>query len=150
MGPKPQNVRERFESKVQKTNTCWLWLGTMHANGYGLFDMKVDGRWTKFWAHRVSFEFHKRPLVTPETVDHLCNNPRCVNPAHLDAVAIGENSRRSPRTLQGRNIRKTHCSQGHPFEGKNLFFDQGKRRCRICVRAKNRAAHHRRRAQAAL
>ena len=34
----------------------------------------------------------------------------------------------------------THCPQGHPYSGDNLFFEQGRhRRCRTCVRARNNA-----------
>lgn len=143
----PRDVWERFFSKIDRSGgTCWLWTGTVGANGYGYFDIKTDGRWKKFLAHRVSFEFHHRPLTAGETVDHLCMNPRCVNPEHLDACTIGENSKRSARTLCGANVRKTHCPKGHPYAGDNLFYDQGKRRCRACVRAKNRAADARRRA----
>ena len=143
-GPKPRDPLERFESKIDRTATCWLWTDVPHANGYGLFAVKLNGRWKKVWAHRHSFELHKRPLRVGETVDHLCRNPLCVNPDHLDACNTGENSLRSPFTLQGSNARKTHCPQGHPYSGDNLFYDQGKRRCRICVRAKNRAAQKRR------
>ena len=150
-GPKPIDEKTRFESKIDKSGPiwngtpCWIWIGTTHKNGYGLFDRKTDGVWRKYWAHRVSFEFHKRILVPGDTVDHLCNNTHCVNPSHLDAVPTGENSRRSPRTQSGKNIRKTHCPQGHPYSGDNLFFDQGKRKCRECVRLKNRLADAKRR-----
>lgn len=147
-GPNPRDIRERFGSKISRTESCWLWRGTLHANGYGLFDLRsVEGRWRKHWAHRIAYEiFTGRQLQTGDTIDHLCAETRCVNPDHLEAVPIGENSRRSPRTLTGANARKTHCPRGHPYSGANLFYDQGKRRCRECVRAKNRRAHARRRA----
>jgi len=146
MGPAPKPEAARFESKISRTEGCWLWNGTVGANGYGYFHVKRDGRWVQMLAHRYSFEHHIGPIEAGATLDHLCMTPRCVKPQHLDPCPTGENTRRSPHTLTGRNIRKTHCPQGHPYAGTNLFLDQGKRKCRTCVRAKNRAADHRRRA----
>jgi len=152
-GPKPRNEYSRFDAKIDKAGPlwhgtpCWQWKGTLHSNGYGLFDRKIKGRWQKQWAHRVAYEFYVRPLRTGETIDHLCQNHVCVNPCHLDPCPTGVNSRRSPLTQQGKNIRKTHCPQGHPYSGENLFYDQGKRKCRTCVRQRNRLADARRRAK---
>jgi hypothetical protein len=146
-GPKPQDPLKRFESKIEKTATCWLWRGPMNPNGYGQLTVDTGDGWHTKWAHRLAFEFYIRPLDPGETVDHVrdrgCIHRHCVNPDHLDAVSIGENSRRSPNTLTGANIRKTHCPQGHPYAGDNLFYCQGKRKCRECVRARNRTYHHR-------
>lgn len=33
----------------------------------------------------------------------------------------------------------THCPHGHPYDGENLIIDAGKRKCRTCVYARNRA-----------
>ncbi|MGH9151353.1 MAG: HNH endonuclease [Acidimicrobiales bacterium] len=42
---------------------------------------------------------HIMTLVTPEglTLDHLCRDRRCVNPAHLEPVTVAENLRRGHR-----------------------------------------------------
>lgn len=144
-GPKPQDTITRFESKFIRCDGCWNWQGTMHKNGYPLFDIKTNGHWHKVWAHRFAYNLYKAPLQPCDTVDHLCFNPRCVNPSHLDAVPSGENSRRSPRTLVGMNVRKTHCPQGHSY-AEFGYLDNGHRKCRICVRARNRKADARRRA----
>jgi hypothetical protein len=139
---------ERFRSKFVPVDGCWQWDGTAGAKGYGYFDWRFDTRrWKKLLAHRVSYELFVGPLEHEDTVDHLCRNTRCVNPKHLEAVPTGVNSRRSPHTLVGANVRKTHCPKGHPYSGENLFYDQGKRKCRECVRLKNRLADARRRAE---
>jgi len=46
------NSIERFWTKVNKTSTCWLWLGTKYVNGYGQFKLyRKNVR-----AHRFSWE----------------------------------------------------------------------------------------------
>lgn len=47
-------------------------------------------------------------------VDHLCNNPPCVRPDHLEAVTRSENMRR-------RGLRMTECTNGHPRNGVNTY-----------------------------
>lgn len=45
--------------------------------------------------HRVAMSLTLgRLLATEEQVDHLCHNPSCVKPAHLDVVDRAENLRR--------------------------------------------------------
>jgi hypothetical protein len=42
----------------------------------------------------------------------------------------------------------THCPHGHPYEGDNLIWDAGKRKCRACVYKRNRERDRRRKALA--
>ena len=47
-------------------------------------------------AHRVALALHLgRQLPHDMTVDHLCQNVKCVNPGHLELVTIAENLRRA-------------------------------------------------------
>lgn len=80
----------RFWSKIAKTETCWLWTGTLHGSGYGQF---WDGS-VITGAHRASYELLVRPIPEGLTIDHLCRVPACVNPVHLEPVTASENSRR--------------------------------------------------------
>lgn len=41
----------------------------------------------------------------------------------------------------------THCPQGHPYAGDNLFIDQGRRKCRTCYRARFRERYWRKKAE---
>lgn len=84
--------RARFESKyeVDPTSGCWNWQGTIDSKGYGRLDR--GGRPQK--AHRVAHELIIGPIRADLTIDHLCRNKRCVNPAHLEPVTVSENSRR--------------------------------------------------------
>jgi hypothetical protein len=65
------------------------------------------------------------------TLDHLCRNRRCVNPAHLEAIPHSENIRRgkSPSAL---NRLKTHCKRGHAYTQENTHIHNGERHCRTC------------------
>ena len=80
----------RFWSKVAKSEGCWNWTSTTNGRGYGTFRV---GR-VKVYAHRFAYETTVGPIKEGLVVDHLCRNPRCVNPAHLEPVTHLENVRR--------------------------------------------------------
>lgn len=74
---------DRFFEKINKkgNNGCWLWVGSRRL-GYGRF---YDGRLKALVsAHRMSWEIHfgNRPPNDIKVL-HRCDNPSCVNPAHL-------------------------------------------------------------------
>jgi hypothetical protein len=118
--------------EIDPETGCWNWAGYATPDtGYG--KISIDGR--AYYAHRVYYERHVGPIAPGLTIDHLCRNRRCVNPAHLEAVTRGENTLRGEST-SGINLRKTHCPKGHPLSGENLYECRGRRQCRTC-----RAAH---------
>lgn len=118
----------KFWSKVNKTENCWVWTGTLFSNGYGLFIYKRKNK----LAHRISYFLNKGKIPKDRVLDHLCRNTRCVNPEHLEAVTIKENNLRgiSPSAL---NSKKSFCSRNHPLSGDNLGIDsRGDRYCKKC------------------
>jgi hypothetical protein len=67
----------RFQSKVNKTDSCWLWTGNKLKGGYGLFNADK----TRL-AHRVAW-FYEHKTYPTGVLRHTCDTPSCVNPAHL-------------------------------------------------------------------
>ena len=127
----------KFWGRVDRRSEdeCWEWTGARR-RGYGLFQVGVCGN---FQAHRVSFAIVNGQPDPNLTIDHLCNNPPCVNPAHLELVTHQENMRR-----QG--VRQTHCANGHEYDEKNTYIrPQGRRDCRTCRDARRAAYQERER-----
>jgi hypothetical protein len=85
-------LEERFWCKVDKQEDgCWHWLGSKNKpGGYGRFRIGM----ARIVAHRFSYELLVGPIGDGLEIDHLCCNPGCVNPAHLETVTHRENMRR--------------------------------------------------------
>lgn len=139
-------TEQRFWAKVEKTNACWLWQGTKSADGYGRFRVSENKRLEA--AHRYAYGLLVGPIPEGLTLDHLCRNPGCVNPDHLEPVTLRENILRSDG-LPARNARKTHCDKGHPFSAENTYLLGGKRHCRQCGRDRKNQWSARRRERVA-
>ncbi len=92
-----ETLRERMMARIAKQdNGCWMWLGARRrgGKGYGLVSIgrrTRTGRRCPVGAHRVFYELFKGPIAEGLQIDHLCFNPGCVNPEHLEAVTATEN-----------------------------------------------------------
>jgi hypothetical protein len=106
---------------------CWEWTGAITRLGYG--NAYVGGR--TMLAHRAVYEALVGPVPNGLTLDHLCRNRGCVNPAHLEPVTHRENVLRG-EGFAARHARKTHCPRGHPYDEKNTEWYRGGRYCRAC------------------
>lgn len=74
---------ERFWSKVERTDTCWIWTASATEYGYGRISWEVDGKKRLFRAHQVSWMLHYGTIPFSLSVLHKCDNPPCVRPDHL-------------------------------------------------------------------
>lgn len=130
----------RFWRKVTATGgSCWLWTGYTNPGGYGQFKWGPMPRLT----HRVAYEVLVGPIPAGLQLDHLCRNPACCNPAHLEPVTGRENVLRGD-TIAARQSRRTHCPEGHPLAGDNLVayeLRRGQRKCKTCHRDRERARY---------
>jgi hypothetical protein len=120
---------DRFHTYYEKNpiTGCWHWIGHCLKGGYGQFRAG-----SRFMAHRISYLIHIGPIAEEMTIDHLCWNPKCVNPAHLEVVSIAENIRRGT-SASARNGRKDLCSRGHPFDRIKWNNKRApERQCSVC------------------
>jgi hypothetical protein len=91
------NDEARFLSRVNKTDSCWLWTAHVHpVTGYVQF--RIGGRGGKMvLAHRWSYEHYVGAIPAGLQIDHLCRVRHCVNPEHLEPVTPSENTLRQRR-----------------------------------------------------
>jgi len=129
---------ERFTKLTAPTeNGCVLWVGCLNSRGYGCF--RYGG--VTVLAHRWAYEhIGGRDIPPGLTIDHLCREKRCVNPAHLEPVTGAVNTWRGTVGARG-----NACWRGHPFTAASEYVRPGgKRECRICRAARQRE-HYRQR-----
>ena len=89
------DVVVRFNSRfeVDPVSGCWNWIGSTNKKGYGLIGGEINGKryapkGRRMLAHRVSWVIHNGDIPDSDAahgtvVRHSCDNPKCVNPAHL-------------------------------------------------------------------
>lgn len=132
-------IEPRFWSKVDKRgpDECWTWLGAVNQSGYGTYNTRTV-RVGALYAHRISYALVIGATPGDDLVlDHLCRNPLCVNPDHLEPVTPAENARRATRAT---------CPQGHAYD-EVIRRSNGlaQRSCRTCRQARARATRARNR-----
>ena len=138
---------DRFWAKVQRGADveCWLWSGSHTSAGYG--NVKLTGG--NEYAHRMAFMLTFGEISPGMFICHRCDNPGCVNPAHLFEGTQAENMRDAAVKGRFANSRKTCCAKGHPLVEGNLcrsHLKHGRRWCLTCERERKRLHEARRRA----
>ena len=94
-----------FWSKVSAPDlhSCWEWKGRKKHFGYGAYKDQA--------AHRMAYEMCVGPIPAGLCVRHKCDNPSCVNPAHLEVGTIADNNRDA--VDRGRHVTPTGTENGN-------------------------------------
>lgn len=120
---------------------CWVWTACKSKGGYG----SVGWNKTVVKPYRLLYAWAIAPIAKYRQggeIDHLCRNPPCCNPVHLEFVPSQVNVHRGFNPA-GINARKIHCKRGHELSGNNLRVytaASGKRQghqrriCRSCLK----------------
>lgn len=134
---------QRVLRDAREASGCWV--PALKPDRKGYIRAKVEGR--SVFVHRLAYLVMCGAIPEGMTLDHLCRNPGCCNPAHLEPVTVAENIRRG---TQGQaQASKTHCVRGHEFTVENTYRPPGKneRACRECQRINGRINDAKRRAK---
>ena len=132
-----RNTIERLMKKRISKNVftdCWIWTGTLSHHGYGM--VSWHGKTMK--AMKLFYEELRGSRPEGTELDHLCRRRDCVNPWHLDPVTHQVNCIRGVKARP----KKTHCSEGHPYD--TVVNNKGKQfqRCSICHNINQKKAWH--------
>jgi hypothetical protein len=122
---------------------CIIWKQSLKETGYG--QTFFQGKVTR--AHRAAWIKVHGPIPAGLVLDHTCHDPKeceggvtcihraCVNVDHLRLVTQQENVMAGRHNIDNRS----HCNQGHSFEGNIMVRQNGKRECAECNRVRARA-----------
>jgi hypothetical protein len=112
---------------------CWEWTG--HTNkGYGIISIRCKN----YTAHRLIYQHYRGPVSDDMDLHHECENRICVNPDHLTPKTRRDHLMGHDNCIPAIESRKTHCSKGHPYSGRNLAYRKsGVRRCLTCERIRD-------------
>ena len=118
-------VSERFWSRVKRgdEDACWLWQGYVNRRGYG----RLSHQGESSYAHRVAWELTHDAIPPGMVVRHACDNPPCVNPAHLLLGSQADNMR--DKKERGRS-RGAPPGENHP---KNKLTEEQVREIRVAT-----------------
>lgn len=126
-----QRAGEKILRRVSyRPGDCWIWTGAVNTDGYGVAEIGsiASGGRVSVAPHRVVYRWLTGPVPTGLELDHLCREPRCVNPQHLEPVTTRVNILRSTGPAAKNAAMPTCRKCGSEF----TVGSAGKRYCRAC------------------
>jgi hypothetical protein len=121
---------------INKTDYCWLWLGSLDHDGYPN-KISIDGG-SRQRPYYILYEVKFGSVPPGYLLHHTCETRDCVNPDHIEPKSRGEHSRI--------HNSHSHCKQGHELTGDNVYItpSTGERKCLTCNRTQARTYRKRR------
>lgn len=133
---------ENLERKIDRSGECHLWVGAVDPDGYG----RACHRRRMWLAHRLIYTLEVGPIPRGMTIDHVrsrgCASRACVRLDHLEVASRRENVLRGD-TLAAVNAAKTHCPNGHVYDGLDSRGWRVCKRCRAATIARCKARSRR-------
>lgn len=129
----PPKITNKF--RIGDKADCWEWIAGHSGNGYGRVMLRDSNGRRQVQAHRLLYEMFVGPIPEGLVLDHLCRNPPCVNPHHLEPVTHRENMARG---IKGRLT--VACPRGHAYDENN-----SKHECRLCLKERRATPTYRQR-----
>lgn len=109
----PKRVRAKLRMPLH--TRCWEWQGATRPGGYG--HLSVKGRTVS--AHRYVYELLVGPIPEGMELDHLCDNPYCVKPGHLEPVTPEDHLRRTLKRRKRLGTKWGKRGEGRKSERRN-------------------------------
>ena len=119
-------MRAVLEEKIVLPNGCWTINKFNNGNGYRRYEKRINGKRVKFYLHIESYKMHKGEIPQGLYVRHLCNNPGCFNPEHLDIGTQKDNMQdavKAGRQAKGTKIPQSKLNEKKVLEIRKLYSE---------------------------
>lgn len=110
------HLKERYILRIPFSD-CWYWVGSTWEGGYGYVRHSIDGKIIHTSAHRYLYEQYIEKIPPHLDACHSCDNPSCVNPAHIWPGTVSENMKDA--YAKGRKTQKG-INNGNYKTGKHI------------------------------